>query len=187
MTAVPRPAGALLLPGAGYTPARPLLHYARAVLEQHGFTVRELWWETPGTFVRFSDAERTAWVERQVVAALAAADDCRLIVGKSLGTLAAGIAADRALPAVWLTPLLRTGAVAGALRRTPARTLLVGGTADPLWDSAVAGELPHETLEFPGADHGLELPGDVVGSAALLQTYVRAFDRFAGGLARPRA
>jgi hypothetical protein len=180
-----RGATALIVPGVGYTPARPLLHYSRAVLEQHGWTVRELWWEVPGTFSRFSDAEHRAWVERQVVAVIEG-EGCGLLVGKSLGTLAAGIAADRALPAVWLTPLLVSAPVLGALGRAKAPTLLVGGTADQLWDGAAARELSHELLEFTDADHSLELPGDAVGSAALLQRYVTDLDRFVGGLSRAR-
>ncbi|WP_049570575.1 alpha/beta hydrolase [Streptomyces sp. SBT349] len=176
---------ALLVPGVGYTPARPLLHYARAVLEQHGWDVRELWWEIPGTFQQFTEGERQSFVERQVVTAIEA-EGCGLLVGKSLGTLAATIAADRALPAVWLTPLLPAEPVVRALSRAKAPTLLVGGTGDPLWDPAAVRELPHEVLEFADADHSLELPGDAVGSVALLQRLVEALDRFAEGVTRAR-
>ncbi|RBM21914.1 alpha/beta hydrolase [Streptomyces sp. PT12] len=177
-----RPRTALVVPGIGYTPARPLLHYARAVLEQHGWDVRELWWEVPGTFQQFTEGERLAWVERQVVAAVEA-EGCGLLVGKSLGTLAAGIATERSLPAIWLTPLLTTEPVLAALDACVAPTLLVGGTADPLWDAEAVRRLPHKILEFDGADHSLQLPGDAVGSVALLGRLVETMDRFAGGAA----
>ncbi|HEY6737831.1 MAG TPA: hypothetical protein VI076_03205, partial [Actinopolymorphaceae bacterium] len=51
---------AIVLPGRGYTPAGPLLHYARAVLVHHGWTVQEIWWpELP-------DPESTPrWVQEQ--------------------------------------------------------------------------------------------------------------------------
>lgn len=38
---------AVVVPGVGYSPARPLLHFARGVLLQHGWTVQELWWRVP--------------------------------------------------------------------------------------------------------------------------------------------
>ena len=41
------------------------------------------------------------------------------------------------------------------LRRRTAPALLVGGTADPSWDGALARELSDDVLELDGADHGL--------------------------------
>ncbi|MCK2217674.1 hypothetical protein MF672_028345 [Actinomadura sp. ATCC 31491] len=78
---------AVLLPGAGYVPARPLLHFARAVLVQHGWTVQEIWWEAPAT--RDPD-ELGGWVAGQARAALDAERDARrlLVVAKSLATFA---------------------------------------------------------------------------------------------------
>ena len=45
------------------------------------------------------------------------------VVGKSLGSLAADLAADRGLPAVWLTPLLGAEHVVRAVARTTAPTV----------------------------------------------------------------
>ena len=53
-----------------------------------------------------------------------------MLIAKSLGTNAARLAADRSLPAVWLTPLLSTPWITAALGRATAPMLLVGGTAD---------------------------------------------------------
>ena len=75
--------------------------------------------------------------------------------GKSLGTLAASLAADRNLPAIWLTPLLDLPWVIEALARAQAPFLLVGGTADQTWNSKAAHELTTHVLEVRGADHGL--------------------------------
>ncbi|MFE7590348.1 hypothetical protein ACFU6K_13180 [Kitasatospora sp. NPDC057512] len=61
---------ALVIPGVGYTPARPLLHFARSVLLRRGWTVQELWWQLPDEFREFEPEGRTAWVERQVAAAV---------------------------------------------------------------------------------------------------------------------
>ncbi|MYX15626.1 alpha/beta hydrolase [Streptomyces sp. SID8374] len=179
---------ALVVPGVGYSPARPLLHCASSVLRQHGWTVQELWWQVPDGFREFGVDERTAWVEWQVGRVIdAEAGACRLVVGKSLGSLACATAGDRGIAAAWLTPLLTFGHVARALRRAQAPTLLVGGTADQLWDADVAASLRHDVLEIPSADHGLELPGDAVGSVEVLRQVVARLDRFVGSLGRAEA
>ncbi|GAA3226950.1 hypothetical protein [Nonomuraea helvata] len=171
---------AVLLPGGAYVPARPLLHFARVVLVQHGWTVQEVWWEPPAGDVF---AEREAWAverAREAVAAESAAQV--LLVGKSLGTLAAPIAAERGLPAIWLTPLVTFDSVVGALRRSEAPTLLVGGTADKSWDGEVARGLGHPYLEVPDANHGMEIFGDPVASARALTDVTEAMHRFVAGL-----
>ncbi|MFE7483118.1 alpha/beta hydrolase [Streptomyces sp. NPDC057552] len=176
---------ALVVPGVGYSPARPLLHFACSVLRQHGWTVQELWWQVPGDFPQIPVADRIAWVERQVTRAIdAEAGACRLLVGKSLGSLACGIAADRNIPAAWLTPVLTLDHVARALQRAQAPTLLVGGTADQMWDARLAESLPHEALEVPSADHSLELADDAEGSVEVMRQVVSRLDRFIGSLAR---
>ena len=52
--------------------------------------------------------DTTEWITARLdaAAAYAGAGERRLVIGKSLGTLAAGSVAERGWPAVWLTPLL---------------------------------------------------------------------------------
>ncbi|MFF0015888.1 alpha/beta hydrolase [Streptomyces sp. NPDC005374] len=176
---------AVVVPGVGYSPARPLLHFARNVLVQHGWTVQELWWQVPDDFMQLAVEDRIAWVERQVTQAVdAEAGACRLLVGKSLGSLACGVAADRNIAAAWLTPLLSTDHVVRALQRAEAPTLLIGGSADKLWDSRIAESLRHDVLEVPSADHALELADDAVGSVGVLGQVVSRLERFIGSLGR---
>lgn len=168
----------LILPGSGYGPAQPLLEYARQALLHAGWVARQVWWTTP----RELD-DPTAWVREQAVAALAdePSDLPLLIVGKSLGTLAAPYAADREAPAIWLTPLLTRPEVVDAIRANPARQLLVGGTADDLWDADVAADLAAggcEVLQVDGADHGMIVRDDPVHSAEILVEVTRAMVRF---------
>ncbi|MFI6633305.1 alpha/beta fold hydrolase [Nonomuraea fuscirosea] len=173
---------ALLLPGRGYNPARPLLHLARKVLLSHDWTVQEIWWDVPGTL---DQAAAPGWVAEQTRLALAAEEALTvLLVGKSLGTLAAPLAAERGLPAVWITPLLHIEDVSSALTATDAPTLLIGGTADPSWPAGAADRTGLEYLELPGADHGLELRGDAIGSAEFLVRVTAAMEAFVGGLSR---
>jgi len=106
-------------------------------------------------------------------------DGRALLVGKSLGTCAAPLAAERRIPAIWLTPVLGVPAVVQAIAANPAPQLLVGGSADDLWDSTVARGLESPTrtvVEIPDADHIMTLPGDVVRGAEMHVDVVRAVD-----------
>ncbi|HEY6739308.1 MAG TPA: alpha/beta hydrolase, partial [Actinopolymorphaceae bacterium] len=101
-----------------------------------------------------------------------------LLVGKSMGTFAAPVAAERELPAIWLTPLLTERTVADAIARTTAPRLLVGGTDDPSWESETAKRSGADVLEIPGAHHGLEIAGDPIRSVEVLGRITEAMDRF---------
>jgi predicted alpha/beta-hydrolase family hydrolase len=171
---------ALVAPGRAYPPSAPLLEFARRALLQHGLTVRQLWWDTT-TRSRDDEGAPERWVRRHVAAALAEESADRvLVVGKSLGTRAASYAAERGLDAIWFTPLLVDAAVAEAIAANPGRQLLVGGLADELWDSGVAGELAEngcEVLEVPDADHSMGT-ADAVRTAEIHLEVARAVERF---------
>jgi predicted alpha/beta-hydrolase family hydrolase len=174
----------VILPGAMYSPQAPLLWYARRAAIASGRNVLTV----VDAFDRRQDP--VAWVESRLEAALAHVHDRDpgpVVIGKSLTSLAASIAARDRLPAVWLTPLIAAGhpvtpiVVAGMRAGTTPR-LLVGGLADPSWDGAVARSfLDAEVLELDGADHGLEV-SDLAASAANLATVAGAIQRFLGGL-----
>lgn len=164
---------AVLIPGIGYTAQAPLLWYAGEVLRRAGFEVHAISWQVPPDLSR---DERGEWVREQVEAALD--DRTALLVGKSLGTLAAPLAAERDLPAIWLTPLLAHPDVDDALDRATARFLLVGGTADPAWDGPAARRLTSDVLEIEDADHGLLVPGSLARSAAVLGQVCTAIEDF---------
>ncbi|WP_091122024.1 hypothetical protein [Nocardioides terrae] len=149
---------ALLLPGRAFGPSKPLLGAVEDVLLARGWAVRQVRWEVPDGL---DGLRATAWVTEQTRMAATGWSDRPLLVGKSLGTRAASFARKERLDAIWLTPLLRDRRVVRAIRRSRARQLLVGGTADGLaWDGAVARSLGAEVLELPDADHGLAVRGD---------------------------
>ena len=101
------------------------------------------------------------------------------MVAKSLGSYAARWASTCGYPGVWLTPVLTDDFVAGALARYSTSGLLVGGTSDRLWDSDRAAATGLETLEIPGADHGLQLSSDWRSSLAVLHQTLAAVEDFA--------
>lgn len=169
---------AVVVPGRGYPPAAPLTFFAGFALLQHGWSVRQVWWDPPAYE---SDAQTTDWVRRQVEPVLPVSGRV-LVVAKSLGTYAAPLAAERGLEAIWLTPLLRTPSLVDAIAANPARQLLVGGSADDLaWDARVARDLAErgcDVVEVPGADHAMMTPGDVVRGVEAHVDVLRAVDAF---------
>ena len=69
------------------------------------------------------------------------------------------------------------------IRANPARQLLVGGTADRLWDPDVAASLAADgcdVLQIDGIDHGLIDPADPVRTAEALVEITRAMANFVG-------
>ncbi|MGC1209990.1 MAG: alpha/beta hydrolase [Micromonospora sp.] len=164
---------AVLIPGVGYDTRAPLFAYVGEALRRLGFETHEITWQVP----RDLPADRTAdWVREQVTPALENGAD--LLVGKSLGTFATGLAADHGLAAVWLTPLLNHPDIVDALGRATAPFLLVGGTADKLWNGEVARRLSPHVVEIPDADHSMLVPGPLARSAEVLGQVCTAVEDF---------
>lgn len=176
---------AVLVPGRGYSPQAPLLFFTGFALVQHGWRVEHHWWDPPA-----EESERTeAWVRAEVAGALPDAGHA-LVVGKSLGSLAAPLAAERGLPAIWLTPVLELPEVVDAIRANPAPQLVIGGSADPLWDAAVAFDVRGDActvVEIADVDHAMLLPGDVVRGAEAHVEVARAVDNWLASGSVPRA
>ncbi|BCY08356.1 hypothetical protein L3i22_034440 [Actinoplanes sp. L3-i22] len=177
----------LLIPGHSYSAERPLLHFAGEVFAKHGWTVREVRWPSllphRGDDPDLWNRQLRSYVHDHLGRVLARETDPRIaLVGKSMGCFAAAHAADRGLPAVWLTPILRLPELPADLHRSPAPFLLAGGTADPAWDPAVVRGLRRPFYEAEGADHGLEITGDPVSSVEILRQVTAAVDDFAGTL-----
>ena len=130
-----------------------------------------------------SDADPSGWVRERAEAALAVAGDrAGLVVAKSMSTRAACLAAERSLPAVWLTPVLNDPVSVTWLRARTAPALLVGGTADAAWDGALAREISDDVLELPDADHGFGGPDGVGSLLDNLTRVAAAVDAFVAAL-----
>ena len=173
----------MLVPGARYGTDGPLLMYPGLSAERRGAYVHRLSWAIP---VFASDDQERAWVIAQVTAAIdatAAAAGARspVIIGKSLASLAAPVVAKRELAAIWLTPLLTDEPTVSALRAATGPCLLVGGTADQVWDGRTARQVTSHVLEVDGADHGMLVPGPLSASAAVLGQVMSAVEEFLDG------
>ena len=167
-------ADVVLAPGGKFGPAAGMLMYAAAVPERRGATVYRHEWSRKPSNPFEPDIER--WVCAELAPAMGR---CRLVIGKSLGSNAARLAARRAVPAIWLTPTLTLPWVVDALDRPTAPFLLVGGTADTTWwDGATARRLTPHVLEIEDADHGLMMPGPVRETITALSRMIIAMDEF---------
>ena len=176
---------ATILPGRGYGPQAPLLHYTRFLLRHRGWAVRTVRWERVPDLDP-SDAAAVAAVADEVLADAVANRD--IVIGKSLGSLALSVAAERGLSGVWYTPLLAVEAVRRGAARAGRSALLIGGTADPYWDGAAAAATGAMVFEVPGGDHSLERPGDLDATlAALAAVLARVTEHLDAARGRPRS
>ncbi|MGW1161258.1 alpha/beta hydrolase [Streptomyces sp. NPDC002519] len=179
---------AVVAPGGIYGPDVPLLMYSASAAEARGARIERITWDPPSQ----SDRGTSHWVLDQVASVLdhvsvSSPDVVPVLIGKSLGTTAAVLAAERGLPAIWLTPLLTTTEVAEALRAATAPFLLVGGTEDRHWDGVLAGDLSPHVLEVQGADHGMHVPGPLAESAAVLGRVATTVEDFLDRIVWPPA
>lgn len=167
----------VILPGARYPTRAPLLWFAREVALAKGFGVLEVLDEPP------AGEDPFAWIRDRAQRALDHQPaPTTVVIGKSLASDVADLAADRELPAIWLTPLLDRANVRAALARATAPFLMVGGTADPTWQpqtippSALASQ-----LELVEHDHSLQRPGEPFTSLGSLKKVTKQVERFLGG------
>jgi hypothetical protein len=166
---------AVILPGMFYPTRAPVLWFAREAALALGWSALEVLGE-PG-----QQPDPVSWQRTAAEAAFDAAGSGRvLVIGKSLATLLAGSVADRDLPAVWLTPALTEAAVGEGLARTRRPTVVMGGSADDFWRREALPDNPAlESIELPGLDHSLQVPGDPLASIEPLGAVVRAVGRIA--------
>src|SRR5579859_2591113 len=98
------PRSAVLAPGGNYGADGPLLMYAGLAVERRGGQARAISWQLGGGLGVTQQRER---VGAQVAAAVdemtVTTGTAPVLIGKSLGSLAAAVAADRGLAAVWFT------------------------------------------------------------------------------------
>lgn len=169
---------ATMLPGRGYTTEHPLFWFTSSLLVARGWTVRRVAWPP---IVDLKRPETVVDAAREALDGVQAGH--HLVVAKSLGTMAMPLAVERNLPGVWLTPILTHPAVIDHAQQLSASSLLMGGTADRLWDGAEAAALAAdrpavEVVEIPDANHSLEINNDPVASLQILERVIRTIDSF---------
>ncbi len=182
---------AVVLPGRAYGPYLPFLLYPIRLFQEEGADVLVVDY-TPYTAEMTSNEEMYRRLNADVPPALDAALGGRLysrvtILGKSLGTLVMGDLLERdrrfrGVSCIWMTPLLRSERLRSQIAATPHRALFIGGTADEQFDSIHLAELERATgggsLSIEGANHVMEVPGDVLESIRGLERTVERIAQF---------
>jgi predicted alpha/beta-hydrolase family hydrolase len=170
---------AILAPGGNNSVDVPVLMFARLAVQRRGGRTHPITWELAASRNFAAQRQRVLpTVESAVDEMTATTRAAPLIIGKSLGSLAALLAADRGLAAVWFTPLLTDEPTVAALRRATGPRLLVGGTGDQCWDAQTARSLPADVVEIDGADHAMVVPGRLAESANALGQVITAVEDF---------
>lgn len=167
----------LVLPGSGYTVDFPVLYWCCRALAWAGWHVEAVTWRVP----REAQSDPLPFVESAAAAAEASAPPAptTLVLAKSFGTYAAAWANRQGYAGVWLTPVLTDPELARALTQPGLPGLIVGGSADRLWNRAAAQRSGRQVLEVPGANHAMEVPGDRGRSLAALERLVERVEDFA--------
>ncbi|GIG63785.1 alpha/beta fold hydrolase [Phytomonospora endophytica] len=173
---------ALIIPGGRGGPYTPWCLYPADAAESRGADVDYMWWSRmdPGVgLTHLEGDERGPWTDVDLAPAFATHGPAKsLVIAKSLGSFATGFAAEHGNPAVWLTPLLISPRIVDGLRRATAPFLLIGGTGDRSWNSALARELTPYVHEIPDADHGFYVPGGLGESLKVMGGIVAAVENF---------
>ena len=180
---------ALVLPGGGYTPLGPVIHFPVLALEQLGYEVRAVSYpDFPLSVDPFPWDDFSALTTHATRAAVGEEPwEDTVVVAKSLGTGILARVGDRlGLPrprAIWLTPLFWDEAVRKGAATLGWPSLLVAGSADSHHDpdgfDAVSKALTAQSLLIEGADHGLEFPGDIRSTVEAMSDLVEATLAFA--------
>jgi hypothetical protein len=185
----------IILPGYRYSPDMAPLDYAGRILIGQGADVLRVEYAYTRTdFPQKSEAEQDRWISSDVFAACEAGLSYRsyekiTLIGKSLGTIAMGhLLSDsrfRSAGCVWLTPLLTVEWLRLRIEQVQPRSLFIVGTADQFYKPDILKHLERvtdgSTTVIAGANHRLEIPGDIAGTLTALSDIVQALERFLTG------
>lgn len=153
--------------------------YAGLAARRRGACVRVMTWELAEGRGIGEQREMVASKIAEAVDELTPATGAGpLVIGKSLGSLAAPVVADRGLAAVWFTPLLTDEPTVTALRRAAGPCLLAGGTADQFWDGRIARSVTEDVVEINDADNAMFVPGPLAACTTVLGEVLTAVEKF---------
>ena len=185
---------ALVFPGYGYHADLPVLYYPALQFFSTGADVARLekrYNEVRG-FMDLPDGEQDAWIAADAAAMIS---EClkrgkynRLtLVGKSLGTISMAQNLETLLhlervACIWLTPVLTHPAVVRQLKEASLPGIFAVGTDDQFYDPELVSQLKARQnltcLVFRGADHSLEVKGDVPATIRCMEELVDTIAKF---------
>ncbi len=181
---------AIVLPGGNYTPLGPAIRFPLLAAWEVGYR-SSVAVEYPPKAMRAQDLHAVVEdVRRQLSDAVDLDESARVaVIAKSMGSRVVVQLSDLLdgigdLSVVWLTPLFGDQGIRDAAIRSGWRSLVVFGDQDPFHDQAGVAAV-HEALNcpvvrVPGADHALEIPGDVLATVSGLRDVAVAVREFLG-------
>ena len=185
---------AVLLPGLGYTSQMPIMYYPCLALLAKGSDVlrSDYNYVRCADFMALDPDERRRQAAADAMAVYSGAIvqrkyDKVTLVGKSIGTYAMGhlITTVTHLPnlqCIWLTPLLKHEHLLSQIKQVTHKAFFVTGTADPYFDKTNMDDLikatSGECIVIDGADHSLEVGGDVLKSLEALELIMEGILKF---------
>ncbi len=184
---------AVLLPGLNYSCDNPLLYYTTNICIAHSIDVLQLWANyNAAEFQSLSEPDQLHWLVGDAAALIAAGRAQRsytrlILVGKSIGTLTLGALlgdtdAYQDPHAIWFTPLIRFPVVVRGMLRSSKNSLFLAGSADRSFNTNLLGNtrhfLFHQHLIIDGADHSLQIPGDLSRSLDVMKQIVATIETF---------
>ena len=172
----------------------PLLHYSIQAILATGINVLSVDYDYSDNqeFLQQSLRERSEWLIGDVEASLdfvtkEEKQEIVCLAGKSLGTLALGHLLEtqknlRNAKTIWLTPLIKNPDLMEQMLSYMKDAIMVIGTSDPQYDSDIIDRLNVNTqlggIVVEGANHSLEIEGDVTKSLRILMQIVTIIQQF---------
>lgn len=185
---------ALVFPGLAYNSTMPLLHYSIQAILATGINVLSVDYDYSNNpkFLKQSIRARSDWLIGDVEAALKFVtneekQDVVCLAGKSLGTLALGHLLEtrkelRDAKTIWLTPLIKNPDLMEQMLSYMKNAIMVIGTNDSQYDSSIIDRLNANTqlggIVIDGANHSLEIEGEVIKSLRVLLQIVTIIQQF---------
>ncbi|MFW9794442.1 MAG: hypothetical protein ACFFEE_09075 [Candidatus Thorarchaeota archaeon] len=185
---------ALVFPGLAYNSTMPLIHYTVQAILSTGLEVLTVDYDYSNNpeFMKQSVQARSDWLIRDVEAALRFITEVEkqevvCLAGKSLGTIALGHLLEtheelRNAKTIWLTPLIKNPELMEQMLSYMKDAVLVIGTEDSHYDSDIIDRLNATTLlsgiVVEGANHSLEIEGEVTKSLRILMQIVTIIQQF---------
>lgn len=187
---------AIILPGAGYSVRMPLLYYTVSLFLESGADILGLEYDYRSTALRQAADFQQKLIENILAAAAVGLQQRQYqhvtLIGKSLGTRAMSwILSDKNHPfvglpdfrTVWLTPVWSDEQIFSMMKDWKGRALHVIGTGDHAYYSEDRHQRMMQSgntsvVAIPGADHSLDIDGDINASLAAIRVAIEAVRDF---------